>query len=103
MAEISTEQTGTEDKEVFSASYSHAVVRDPLSGIPEEYLCIGLNSKVFFDAIRSQNPFDGEGIRKYGRPKLNLVIVLDISGSMSSSFDDTSQAVDNRSKIAIAK
>ena len=41
----------------------------------EYYIACGLNSKL-----------DGDGIRTYGRPSLNLVIVLDISGSMSGYF-----------------
>jgi hypothetical protein len=29
---------------------------------------------------------DGDGIKKHGRPPVQLAIVLDISGSMNSSF-----------------
>lgn len=59
--------------ELFCPSYSYAVSIDPLTGEKEYYLSVGLNS----------------GIKEsdFARKKLNLVIVLDISGSMSSRFN----------------
>ncbi len=59
-------------KELFCPSYSYAISQDPFSHEDEYYLSVGLNS----------------GMKKsdFQRKKLNLVIVLDISGSMSSSF-----------------
>lgn len=59
---------------LFCPSYTYAVTRDPLSGEVEYYLSVGLNS--------------GMKESDFQRKKLNLVIVLDISGSMSSSFRD---------------
>lgn len=58
---------------LFCPSYSYAVSQDPLSGKDEYYLSVGLNS----------------GIREsdFERKRLNLVIVLDVSGSMESTFD----------------
>jgi Ca-activated chloride channel family protein len=58
---------------LFCPSYSTAVSKDPLSGKPEYYLSVGLNS----------------GIKEadFQRKKLNLVVVMDISGSMGSPFD----------------
>jgi Ca-activated chloride channel family protein len=58
---------------LYCPSYSYAVTRDPFSNKTEYYLSVGLNS----------------GLKEsdFARKKLNLVIVLDISGSMSSSFD----------------
>lgn len=58
---------------LFCPSYSYAVSTDPLSGQPNYYLAVGLNS----------------GLRQsdFQRKKLNLVVVLDISGSMGSPFD----------------
>jgi Ca-activated chloride channel family protein len=58
---------------LFCPSYCYAVTRDPFSGEVEYYLSVGLNS----------------GIKEsdFQRKKLNLVIVLDISGSMSSPFN----------------
>jgi Ca-activated chloride channel family protein len=58
---------------LFYPSYSSAVSRDPISGEVEYYLSVGLNS--------------GLKASDFERKKLNLVIVLDISGSMSSPFD----------------
>ena len=62
-----------ESKELFSPSYSTAVSKDPVSGKNELYMTVGLNSNI------KQSDFT--------RKKLNLVVVLDISGSMSSSFN----------------
>jgi Ca-activated chloride channel family protein len=59
---------------LYCPSYSYAVTRDPFSNKTEYYLSVGLNSGM------KESDFE--------RKKLNLVIVLDISGSMSSSFDE---------------
>ena len=59
---------------LFCPSYSSAVTRDPFSNRTEYYLSVGLNS--------------GLEERDFERKKLNLVIVLDISGSMSSPFNE---------------
>ena len=60
-----------ECKKLFCPSYSYAVSRDPLSGELQHYLSVGLNS----------------GVTDFRRNKLNLVLVLDRSGSMSTTFD----------------
>ncbi|RLC36741.1 hypothetical protein DRH27_04775, partial [Candidatus Falkowbacteria bacterium] len=62
-----------ECKKLFCPSYTYAVTRDPYSEKQDYYLSVGLNS----------------GIKEsdFKRKKLNLVIVLDISGSMGSSFN----------------
>ena len=62
-----------ECQKLFCPSYSTAVSKDPLSQKPEYYLSVGLNS----------------GIKEadFKRKKLNLVVVMDISGSMGSPFD----------------
>jgi Ca-activated chloride channel homolog len=57
---------------LFSPSYTYAVTRDPLSQQTEYYLSVGLNSGM------KENDFQ--------RKKLNLVIVLDNSGSMGESY-----------------
>ena len=62
-----------ESKELFSPAYSTAVSKDPISEKNELYMTVGLNSNI------KQSDFK--------RKKLNLVVVLDISGSMSSSFN----------------
>ena len=57
---------------LFCPTYTPAVSPDPLSGETREYLSVGLDSGL------SQSEFE--------RPPLNLVVVLDISGSMNASF-----------------
>ncbi len=86
-------------KKLFCPSYSTALTMDKFSGIYSEYITVGLNS----------------GIKEsdFKRPPLNLMIVLDISGSMSSSFSQyyydssgTRKDVENytnRTKLEIAK
>jgi Ca-activated chloride channel homolog len=59
---------------LYCPSYSYAVTRDPFSNKTEYYLSVGLNSGM------KESDFE--------RKKLNLVIVLDISGSMSSPFNE---------------
>jgi Ca-activated chloride channel family protein len=93
----STEPT---DK-LFSPSYSSAVTRDPISHQTEYYLAVGLNS----------------GMREsdFQRKKLNLVIVLDKSGSMGDSYNQyyydrygnqvdayAEEGIDRRSKMQSA-
>lgn len=58
---------------LFCPSYSYAITKDPLSKKDEYYMAVGLNS--------------GIQEKDFQRKKLNLVVVLDISGSMGSSFD----------------
>ncbi len=68
-------ETGQEENEcekLFCPSYSCAVSKDPFSGEAQRYLSVGLNS----------------GITDFQRKKLNLVVVLDYSGSMGSPFDE---------------
>jgi Ca-activated chloride channel family protein len=67
-----TGQTEPSSK-LFSPSYSYAVSCDPISHQTEYYLSVGLNS----------------GLKEsdFQRKKLNVVIVLDNSGSMGESFN----------------
>ena len=57
---------------LFCPSYSRARSTDPLSGRAEPYVSVGLNSGIPKDA--------------FDRQRLNLVVVVDTSGSMSESF-----------------
>lgn len=80
--------------EMFYPSYSMAVSTDPISKKQEYYLSVGLNSNI------KESDFN--------RKKLNVVIVLDISGSMSSSFssyyyDKKDDNFENKSKMKIAE
>lgn len=60
--------------QLFCPTYAQAVSHDPFSGEEEYYLAVGLNSGM------TETDFE--------RKKLNLVIVMDISGSMNSQFND---------------
>ena len=64
----------TQSEYLFSPSYSCANSKDPISNKNEYYITVGLNSNI------KESDFQ--------RKKLNLIVVLDISGSMSSSFSD---------------
>ena len=68
-----TGNTGNNSQDLFSPSYSTAISKDPVSGKDEYYMTVGLNSNI------KESDFS--------RKKLNLVVVLDISGSMISGFD----------------
>jgi len=58
---------------LFCPTYSTAVSDDPFTGTPEYFLSVGLAS--------------GLKASEFHRKKLNLLLVLDISGSMSAPFD----------------
>ncbi|MEF8813239.1 MAG: VWA domain-containing protein [Halovenus sp.] len=85
--------------DLFCPTYSPAVTPDPLSGETERYLTVGLDSGM------AQSDFE--------RKPLNLVVVLDISGSMSSAFDEyyydrfgnrqEPEGETDRPKIAVAR
>jgi Ca-activated chloride channel homolog len=97
-----TFDTGMQDAchELFCPSYTSAVSKDPFSSSTEYFLSVGLNS-----GIKQED---------FKRKKLNLVLVMDISGSMSSSFNryyydqfrtdlkKTEEEIDTRSKMEIA-
>ena len=62
------------DEDLFYPSASLAVSKDTMSSEDDYYLTVGLNSNI--------------KVSDFDRKKLNLVVVLDISGSMSSSIND---------------
>lgn len=80
--------------ELFSPSYLQAISSDPLSEEKEYYMAVGLNSNI------KESDFK--------RKKLNLVVALDISGSMGANFNsyyyDRNEKTDedNKSKMQIA-
>jgi Mg-chelatase subunit ChlD len=41
--------------------------------------------------IGTTSKYDGEGVKRFGRPACKFVIVLDISGSMGSPFKSTNE------------
>ena len=59
--------------DLFCPSYARSLVRNPVTGQEETYLSVGLNSNI------KESDFK--------RQKTNFVVVLDISGSMSSPFN----------------
>jgi len=63
-----------ECQHLFCPSYNFAITEDPFSEEEDIYLAVGLNSGI------KESDFE--------RKKLNLVVVLDISGSMDSYFDE---------------
>ncbi|WP_123534932.1 vWA domain-containing protein [Halosimplex salinum] len=83
----------------FGPAYSPAVTADPLSGETERYLTVGLNSGLAAD--------------EFERKRLNLVVVVDVSGSMSEEFDEyyydrygneqTPEGDTDRQKIEVAR
>ena len=91
-----TNNTEPESNNLFYPSYSLAYSNDPISNKMEYYMTVGLNSNI------KESDFE--------RKKLNLVVTLDISGSMSSGFDSyyydfkTEQEDENdrKSKMTIA-
>ena len=82
------------DEDLFYPSASTSISSDPISNKDEYYLSVGLNSNI------KKSDFK--------RKKLNIVIVLDISGSMSSSidnyyYDGNYEKKDYKSKMKLAE
>jgi len=84
--------------ETFCPSYSTAVTEHPLTGETEKYMTVGLNSNMEAE--------------EFERKKLNLVVVLDKSGSMDNGFDEyyydrygnrREVETEGRSKMEVAK
>ena len=80
--------------DMFYPVYSIAISKDPVSKVPEYYMTVGLNSNI------KESDFQ--------RKKLNLIVVMDISGSMSSGFNSyyydgkNENKEENKSKMQIA-
>ncbi|ERH10174.1 MAG: von Willebrand factor type A (vWA) domain protein [halophilic archaeon J07HX64] len=69
-----TGESDTADSDaLFAPRYATAVSEHPLTGDTERFLSVGLDSTL--------------SVAEFERPRLDLVAVLDISGSMSSEFD----------------
>ncbi len=65
--------TTAADKKLFAPTWSSAVSKNPETGVSEHFLAVGLKSQ-----------FDRSA---FARKKLNLAVVLDISGSMECPFN----------------
>ena len=92
--------TGKQEEctELFCPSFTKAVSPDPISGEKEYYMSVGLNS-----GIKTED---------FKRKPLNLVVVMDISGSMGSQFDEyyydangnyIEREVSSKTKMEVAK
>jgi Ca-activated chloride channel family protein len=80
-------------KELFCPSYSLALTSNIYTNKDEYYISVGLDS--------------GVDVSKFKRDKLNLVVVLDVSGSMSSAFntyyyDGKRSHKESKSKMQVA-
>ena len=64
----------TDSDALFAPRYATAVSEHPLDGEREHYLSVGLDSTL--------------SVADFERPRLDLVAVLDVSGSMDSPFDE---------------
>eukprot|EP00466_Bigelowiella_natans_P006578 jgi/Bigna1/88160/estExt_fgenesh1_pg.C_280194 len=83
----------TETKSEFVPRFSHACTVNPETGAREYWSSVAFASK-----------FNGAGIKKYGRPPVDLVIVVDTSGSMDSEFNSATTNHRNRtSKLDAVK
>lgn len=82
-----------ESDEMFYSTATTAVSKDPISEKNEYYVSVGLNSNL------KQEDFS--------RKKLNIVVVLDISGSMSAGIDnyyyDFDEKSDSKTKMKLAE
>lgn len=84
---------GQKTDQLFSPAYSTAISKDPVSQKEEYYMTVGLNSNI------KESDF--------ARKKLNLVVVLDISGSMSSVmeeyyYDNPFKQIEYKTKMKVA-
>lgn len=61
----------------FTPRFTTAVTKNPVTGNDETWLGVNFISKL-----------DDSGIRENGRPPVDLVLVVDISGSMSCAFEN---------------
>ncbi|WP_302080620.1 vWA domain-containing protein [Salinibaculum rarum] len=64
----------TASEALFAPRYAAATSEHPLTGETEQYLSVGLDSTL--------------SVAEFERPRLDLVAVLDVSGSMNSPFDE---------------
>ncbi|MEF8825307.1 MAG: VWA domain-containing protein [Halapricum sp.] len=69
-----TDGTSVETDALFAPQYAAGVSEHPLSGETQQYLAVGLDSTL--------------SATDFKRPRLDLVAVLDVSGSMDSPFDE---------------
>lgn len=86
-------------KEAFEPQWVIGECINPFSSNQEKEYWLGLNF---------HSKFDGNGIKTYGRPKLQLIFTLDISSSMSMTFEGEKDSTETKptktlQKIEVAK
>lgn len=85
-------------EEDFEPRFHTATVQNPQTGLAETWLGVQWASK-----------YDGTGVARHGRPPLSVVMVLDISGSMSMALEGDEDEAEvqpfapRRSKLTVAK
>lgn len=84
--------TGQAVTQPFKPCFTAGGGRSPVTGEQEQWVGMSFNSM-----------YDGKGMKTHGRPHLNLAIVLDVSGSMGSPFDQDSQWHGGVDKLTVAK
>lgn len=91
--DTSNEKVPENNEDLFYPTYSSAVSKDPITGEEEYYLSVGLNSNIKEEDFKRKN--------------LNLVLVLDISGSMQSGFNsyyyNLEEENESKTKMQVAK
>lgn len=76
--------SGSSKESTFYPVYEHANVQDPVSQREDHFLALGLES----------------GIDSFRRPSLDLMLVLDVSGSMSSSMQNYHYDTENKGEVS---
>lgn len=67
------------------------------------YFALGKYKQEYYMSVNFNSKFDGQGIVKYGRPDVHLVVCLDVSGSMSCPFTGEETQQVGMSKLKVAK
>ncbi len=75
-------ETGQAINKIFTPKYSLARVKNPLGSSSSTTTTEEEKDEEYWMSVHFNSKYDGDGIRKCGRPKLHLVVALDISGKI---------------------